>query len=549
MKLKITFILLFISVLGYSQVTNEGTPATWGLQNPEDIAPVVMPAFDLASLQKEDKDNENRKDIPYRFGYEFVVDYNLQNSGKWTVLENGDRVWRIRFYSEGAKTMNFVLSDFYMPEGATLYLYDNEKSDLLGAYDSKQNNPERVLGTWLVKGQDVWLEYFEPKEKEGQGRLEIFKLIHGYRGADDFFKSTNDLNSSGDCHYDVNCTMGGIDGVKDVNKKSVALIILGSGVCTGAMVNNTSNDGTPYFLTANHCYVAVPNLSTWSFRFNWISSNPVCGTSGASGNGTNTHTISGASLKARRIESDFALLELNGSVPDSWDVVWAGWNRNTSVTAPVFCIHHPDGDIMKVSKDNAVPQSIQEIGFDPETQQQVVYSVWNVDEWDMGVTEGGSSGSPLFDSNGLIIGQLLGGDSQCMDTTEFGGDVYGRFNVSWGTGTSASSRLRDWLDPTNSNVMTLQAYAPNLSSPEVVAEELVSIYPNPSKDIFTVSMNNNYTALQYEVYNVLGKSVLTGSVTPSANTINLAGNPNGIYILKLTDNQSQKSLTYKIVKE
>lgn len=548
MKSKITLALLFIVSLVHSQVTNEGTPKSWNIRNAENLAPIVMPAFDLASLQKEDEVNKDRKDIPYRFGYEFIVDYNLQNSGEWTVLENGDRVWRIRFYSAGAKTMNFIFSDFYMPEGTSLYLYDNERNDLLGAYDARQNNPERVLGTWLVKGEDIWLEYFEPKEKAGQGRLEIFKLIHGYRSSDDFFKSTNDLHTSGDCHYDVNCTMGGIDGVKDINKKSVALIVLGAGICTGAMVNNTANDGTPYFLTANHCYAGGPSPSVWSFRFNWISPNPVCGTTGASTNGTNTHTLSGASLKARRIESDFALLELNGNVPDAWGVVWAGWNRNATVSAPVFCIHHPDGDIMKVSKDNAIPQSIQEAGFDPETQSVVTYTLWNVNEWDMGVTEGGSSGSPLFDSNGLIIGQLLGGDSGCNGTSEAGGDVYGRFNVSWATGTSSSSRLRDWLDPTDSNVMFLGYYAPNLATEDVIAVNEITIYPNPSNGLFSVSMDRT-PSMYYEVYNVLGQAVRRGELTPSGNTINLADSSNGIYILKLTDRQSNKTLTYKLVKE
>ncbi len=56
---------------------------------------------------------------------------------------------------------------------------------------------------------------------------------------------------------------------KDINKKAVALIVVNNSYwCSGSLVNNTSNDGTPYFLTANHCY---SNPSQWAFMFNWIS--------------------------------------------------------------------------------------------------------------------------------------------------------------------------------------------------------------------------------------------------------------------------------------
>jgi hypothetical protein len=450
MKQKFTFLFILLPLFNiFSQVTNEGKPLSWDLQNVGKLSPIVLPKVDLKKLQEEDLINDKRKDIPWRFGQEIIVDYNLENSGVWTTLENGDRIWRIRFVSEGAKTMNFVFSDFYMPEKAKLYLYSNDKLDVLGAYDSKQNNDERVLGTWLVKGADVWLEYYEPKTQIGKGKLEVFKVIHGYRTAEDNLKAVDDdLNASGACNYDVDCNMGSIDTMKDINKKSIALMIVSNNsFCTGALINNTSNDGTPYFLTANHCY---SNPSTWSFRFNWISPNPVCAQNQPSTNMTGHLTISGATLRARRTESDFCLVQINSQIPSNWDVRWAGWDRTDNVPTSTFGIHHPSGDIMKVCVDNNSPVALNNNG-----------NYWRVLDWDLGVTEGGSSGSPFFNNQGRIIGQLWRGSAACSGTVDNGGtDDYGRFAISWNTGTSSSSRLRDWLDPTGTNALTTDVYPP-----------------------------------------------------------------------------------------
>jgi len=448
MKFKITLLLLLCLQMGFAQVTNQGKPLSWKLNNAEAVAPVVMPPFDLAALQAEDKANEGRKDMVWRFGYEFFVDHNLNNSGSWYTLPDGDRIWRIRYKSAGAKTMNFLFSDFYMPQGAKIYLYNNEHTDLLGAYDAQQNNTERVLGTWLVKGQDIWIEYYEPAAVTGQGKLEILKVVHGYRTSDGFTKAPDDdLNGSGNCNYDVNCTLGDVDDLKDINKKAVALIIANnSGYCSGSLINNTANDGTPYFLTANHCY---DNPSQWAFRFNWISPNPVCATNANSTNNAPEYyqTVSGASLKARNEASDFCLLQITATIPTNWDLVYAGWDRSSIAPQSVFGIHHPSGDIMKTCRD-----------FGPITTED---NMWRIEDWDMGVTEGGSSGSPVFDNFGYIRGQLYGGNSACDGTSDNGEyDVYGRFDVSWTGGGTAQTRLSDWLDPLETGAVTLNFYPP-----------------------------------------------------------------------------------------
>ncbi|PZR21953.1 MAG: lysyl endopeptidase precursor [Flavobacterium psychrophilum] len=531
-----TFLFAFIFVSGYCQVTNQGKPLSWDFIQKANVARVVMPVFDLEKYREEDEINDRDKQKAWRYGYEFLVDHNLNNSGQWTTLPDGDRVWRIRYYSKGAKTLNFLFSDYYMPEGAKVYLYNDDRTDLLGAYDAAQNNERRELGTWLVGGDDIWIEYYEPAAVKGQGKLEVFKVVHGYRSVAGLQKSPDDdLNASGICNYDVDCDMGTINTQKDINKKAVGLIIVNnSSFCTGTLINTTANDGTPYLLTANHC-TEGRNVSNWAFRFNWISPNPVCAEDkNSTTNAPNYYqTASGAELKSQSAASDFCLLRLTSQLPDEWDLVWAGWSRSTTPPSSTFGIHHPSGDIMKACRDNSSPSINNNDGL----------FMWVVNDWDMGVTEGGSSGSSLFDNNGRIIGQLYGGESECSGTTDNGGfDIYGRFDISWNGGGSSATRLKDWLDPGNTNALTMNYKS---SSDDPQQETKLAVYPNPTDGIFVIAVPK---VSKYALFTVVGQLVAEGQLVPGNNSIDMSDLAVGIYPLVITE-ASGHSVEYKMVKQ
>lgn len=459
------FILLFLySTFVFSQVTNEGLPSSWSLGSDElsEVEPNILPSFDLQSIKDEDKTNDYLFDKPWRFGYMHSVDYGFQD-GKWDVLDNGDRIWRTLISSDGALSLNFIFDNLFIPKGGSLYLYNDDQSDLLGAYTSDQNQEGGVLGTWLVKGDAVWIEYYEPQNVIGQGTLHIAKATHGYRNADTFNQAKG-LNDSGNCNLDVDCSIGeDWEELKEHNKRSAGILLSGgSGFCSGALINNTQNDGTPYFLTADHCF---SNPASWAFRFGWISPNTVCATTENSSNGPTNMTISGATLRARDAGSDFALVEINSSIPEDWDRVFAGWDKSDNFPEFQIGIHHPSGDVMKVCRDDN--PATKEVNGGAQTWEIVGGGLYG--GWEIGVTEPGSSGSPLFDQEGRIIGQLYGGGAACAGTNDNGAfDYYGRVGVSWEGGGTSSTRLRDWLDPQDSGNDTMDPY-PSLT-----------VYPNDS---------------------------------------------------------------------
>lgn len=397
-------------------------------------AAIVMESYDQEVIDAEDALNDISKDQPWRFGYKYDTNISLENSGAWTNVDKG-RVWRTLIECPNAQTINILLSDFYLPEGATLYLYDFERSNKIGAYTSKNNRMERELGTELIHGSSIIIEYFEPTEVIGEGSFTISNVIHGYRSLDRIQKELEKgLNDSGNCNIDVNCPLGDD---WDNQIRSVAMIVVsGNGICSGALVNNTCEDGRFLFLTANHCLGG--GTANWSFRFNWKSPEGTesCATVAGSTDPGSPYdqTANGATILANSGGSDFALLEIDNMTDEEaeeWNVFYAGWDNSDDETVnETTGIHHPSGDLMKICRDDNAPTH----DFTGGAQ------VWWIDDWDQGVTEPGSSGSPLFDQDGRIIGQLFGGAAACGggdgtdDNDSF--DYYGRLGVSWGLGAS-----------------------------------------------------------------------------------------------------------------
>ncbi|MCK5921717.1 MAG: trypsin-like peptidase domain-containing protein, partial [Methylococcales bacterium] len=367
--------------------------------------------------------------------------WNLSNSGTWDQLANGDRVWRLRVVGRNAKSINFLLSQFRIPVGAKLYAYNDDHTYKVGAFTSRNHQPDFRFAIAPVRGEAVTLEYHEPAAVSGQGRITISHVIQAYR---DLFRMANDVTrdygDAGACNIDVACPQASpwTDQVR-----SVGLIIVGgSRNCTGTLLNNTAQDGTPYFLTANHCMgAAVPGtlLSNWVFVFNYDS--PTCG----GVDGTLLDGITGGVVRAAYDDADMALLELNSSPPASYNTYFAGWNRADIASDSCTGISHPRGDVKKIAFNRNPLISVQGPG--------AVDHFWEVTEWEMGTTEPTSSGSGLFDPNGRVIGQLFGGSASCSNNTGY--DQYGKIAKSWeGSGTPAS-RLKDWLDPSQSNDTTI----------------------------------------------------------------------------------------------
>ena len=546
---RVVFSLLLLFSFGINaQEVVQLLPPSWELDLRQGIDQIVLPATDLTEIRRQDSINDLDKGRPYRYGIERPIRLELGENGTWTRLEDGRRIWRVAVRSVGATNISLNFDRFYLPPGGRLFIYNEDRSDLLASFSDSQNREVEQIGSWFVQGETILLEYVEPRSVDSMARLSVPTIIHGYRMGlvDDLARSVRGLNDSGNCQYDVNCPVGDdFDPAKDLLKKTVALLNLGNGyLCTATLINNTLADKRPFLLTADHC-LDISNPAFWTARFNWMSPSPVCGTGEASVDMQTNFTLSGAQLLANNPKSDFALVECFDPIPDSWDVAFAGWdNRDLSPEYQVG-IHHPKGDIMKVCRDDDA--AVQETAGDTEVWLISGGAAGSGDGWELGTTETGSSGSPLFDQAGHLIGQLYGGQSAC-DGEQTNGqfDLYGRFGVSWDGGNSAEDRLSDWLDPISSGLTTVETLQNILSINDVQFEGELTIYPNPASDYLSV-INYRYPQLEYRLHSLLGQQISRGSLAASQSVIPLTSLQEGIYLLELIDGETGQSQTKKII--
>ncbi|MFO0362965.1 MAG: trypsin-like peptidase domain-containing protein [Flavobacteriales bacterium] len=433
-----------------AQINYPGEPWNWSDTHfPGHLSFMEMPALDREALAAEDAVVDQYKEAPWRFGVEHEVQITPYNSGTWTHDEaNGRMIWQLAVHCPEGTSMSFLFSRYQLRKGEELFIWSADRTRYLGLFDHRNNAESGVLPVGLIASDRAVIELSVPDTRTEGVELELSQIVHGYRSLlrsdfDPVNEERGPFGNSGACNINVNCPQGAD---WQVEKRAVALIVSGgSAICSGALVNNTANDGTPYFLTANHC---LPNntsqVANWVFYFNHE-------TAGCTGNtGPTNQSIAGSVLRARNAGSDFALLELNSTPPASFNVQYSGWDKtdlNSSATSAVG-IHHPSGDLKKICFEDDAPTKTNQAGA----------AVWYINEWEEGVTEGGSSGSPLFNQSHRIIGQLYGGFAACAGSVNNGeADWYGRFGVSW-DGNSASARLRDWLDPLGLNPNFIDGY-------------------------------------------------------------------------------------------
>jgi lysyl endopeptidase len=440
----LTLALGMVGGSAFSQVSQGGEPYMWPEKDMARFAveELYFPGLDMESIQAYDAVADQYKETPYRFGIGIPVDLSPENSGEWETLDNGSRVWRLAIECEAATSISFFFDNYRIPKGGKLFVYNWDRTEFLGSFDHRNNHEQNALAVGLLNSDKIVIEYMEPAQVAGLAQLHISEIVHGYRAILNKFEDPErgPFGSSGACNINVNCPEGDL---WQVEKRSVALIVeSGFALCTGSLVNNTANDGTPYFLTANHCLGG--NVASWVFYFNHESANCVGNT------GPTNQSVSGAVIRASNGGSDFALLELNSTPPENYNVQYVGWDNSDALTVTAATgIHHPSGDVKKICFEEDAPYHQSTGGA----------AVWWVDQWEDGVTEGGSSGSPLFDQNHRVIGQLYGGASACAGNVNNGQfDYYGRFGVSWDNGNNAATRLRDWLDPGNTGVTFIDGY-------------------------------------------------------------------------------------------
>jgi lysyl endopeptidase len=460
----LTLLLMSIVTLTYGQVSQGGTPYSFDqtiktkdgkpIKPMEKLQKRTMPKVNQSKIESIKQKNIRERRV-HQFALGFDVNIDLKNESTIDTLDIGI-LYRYQIESPGAFSLNVIFSEYEVPRGAKLFIYNTETGHIIGAFTSNNNQTSKILPTIPVKGDKITVEYFEPLYPDFNGKLRIGEVNHDFIG---FYRQNieDDFGSSGDCQIDINCSDG--DNWQEQKRSVLRIVKEGKSHCTRALINNTNQDGRPYVLTAHHCMCNQDDIDKMIFIFNYES--PTCN----GGDGNTNQSIAGGTLRATRGNTDFTLLEMSKKPFSTYSPYFAGWDRNDAQGAGGVGIHHPSGDVKKISTFTMVPVDAHckdgsgNHGCGSFTRVNEDYYRINFVETPNGhgTTEGGSSGSPLFNNNKRIIGQLFGFDCpgegpMCANPAQ-DVSVYGKLSSSW-DGDSPNQRLRDWLNPTN-DVFTL----------------------------------------------------------------------------------------------
>ena len=500
---------------------------------------IPLLTFDKPTDIQELLNQEVVKGQMFNFGKFVLCDISSSEHGLWTEVDGG-KVWTLAIEAKNAKGISLYYDDFWIPSSGELYIYNPMQTQKIGPFTSKHNHSSGLFATEVIHGEILVLEYFQPEYENNDLKLSINRFAYAYR--DISGGQLNGYNSSDECQVNANCSEGN---TWENQKMSTCRIQIGSGwnvgLCSGALINNTLNNCTPYVISADHCFsggdISANGLNQSIFYFNYRS--VACNNSVPN----NTYSVTGCTKKANSGgegnvgDPDFFLVELN-SYPD-FNPFFSGWNRSNIPATSGVSIHHPSGDIMKISTYTNTLSSASGLGFgnDNTTHWRVF---WSETPNGHGVTEGGSSGSPIFNQNGLLTGVLTGGSSFCTATNQ--SDIYGKIWHAWDqVGNSNNQQLKPWLDPANTNAVTLNGIYCNQSA--TVTAAFTSSETN-------VCLNSYVTFSSISSGEVIDYSWEFPGGTPSFATglgpHNITYNSPGIYDVSLSVTGTENSDQYSI---
>ena len=409
------------------------------------VRTLVVPMPSVADLAVEDAARDEQGQ-PWRFAVPNEVRATPAGDGAWERLADGSRRWRLDVESPGALTLNLGFTVYWLPQGATLALTPLGATEPALVFSDADNADHGQLWTPVVPGDALTIELTLPAAARLEPLLELGFVGSGYRGLGESPAARAANAKSGLCNIDVACPEGD-PWREEINAVGV-LSIGGTLTCTGTLVNNTSFDGKPYLLTASHCNITGPVAPSVVAYWNYQS--PTCGQHGG---GSLAQFTSGSTLRASWSGTDFTLVELDEMPDPAFGVTYAGWNRSATPPTSATAIHHPNCDEKSISFEN---QALRVTTY-LNTAEPGDGTHLRITDWDAGTTEPGSSGSPLFDQDHLVVGQLHGGYAACGNDLS---DWYGWLNRSWAGGGTPETALAGWLDPGNTGAQTVSLLDP-----------------------------------------------------------------------------------------
>jgi hypothetical protein len=468
--------MLVVSMNLYAQLDRAGTPVSWNQELTLSIENELVGQANVDELLQEDELELNDRSAPYRFAYAKPVNWNMLNSGNWTNLANGDRIWILGITYEGAQSVSVTLDRMSIPKGSKLFLYSENHAECIGPLTEEDNRFDTFTLPHIL-GQTIYLEYYEPRLYRGQGDLVVSYVAGSYRNNEQEFENAQD------CARWVFDEPVGSEALPAESSVIQVLVDYGQRYATAVLLNNSSNDATPYVILPTQALLAP--ASSILFRFGFVQ--PHCITSFTN---CSFQFVCGADLMCTDQAHGLSLLRLKRPPGNDWDAYYAGWHVGDNGQNEHYCIQHTKG---------LVKSFVHYTGdYMPVIQGENTFT--GLGGIGHGQTDGGSIGSPLFDEDLDVVGVFVAGNTRCNN---IGGiDRFVMLDDVWST-------FKAYLDPTQlANERLPGMILPNQSVAFRGSSSII-MYPNPAREHVELAGDESFSVYALQVFNATGRLELT----------------------------------------
>jgi lysyl endopeptidase len=411
-----------------------------------------VPESALAALREANgKPSANLESMRRRLliGVTRELDATHSPALEWQAVTGGHAA-RLALTSPDAGSLRLAIDLRGLPLDTEMVFQGSALPDRLEGPVRVGEVPDRTAPWWspLTEGERQVVEFFVP------ARHEVANLAPALAGASHvvttpssrFTKRLADIGVAGSCNVDIACSALGSQPAFREAVASVAQMVFTdggfTGLCTGTLLNDSDNSTqVPWFYSANHCFdesaapfktptqmQAVANtLSTL-----WFFEAQSCrGTTPVS---SWTQQAGGATYLYSSPTTDVLFVRLNNAPPAG--AFFSGWDANPlSAGSPVISIHHPRGDLKKVTQGSMLRFGIPGVAGGNASYIET--------QWTNGTTEQGSSGAGVWSASAgayAFRGGLYGGTALCSNPT--GTDYFSRLDLAYPS-------LAQYLSPTS----------------------------------------------------------------------------------------------------
>jgi len=446
-------------------LANNMKPASRLITNKISATPQILANKpNIKAIEKNDLERAQNNQ-PYRFALPVNSVDDFTKQGRWTNV--GDTaIWRLKIAGDHVKSFNIGLKNVFLPQQAKLFFYSDNYQILVGPFTHQDNKVHKELWSPIIESNNVTIEINVPQSLKHLVQFKVSSIGQGYRSI-----RSAEMAKSGGCNNDVVCSEADAwrDEIRSVARYTIT-VGSQSFLCTGTLMNNVNQDFVPYFLTAGHCEVdaaTAPSIVTY-----WNYETSICqGTPDGQLNQFQTGTTFLAGSSPTRVDtvigSDFAIVQLDSTPNPTFNTYWAGWDNTPVAPSSGVSIHHPSGDEKRISYENDQLVATNYASLTPNTNGTHIM----VSAWDDGTTEGGSSGSGIWNAAHHLVGTLSGGGASCDTPNQ--ADWYGRFSTHWEGNGNTNGQVKAWLDPTNTG-------ATSVDGSDVCDAPIVTINSSPA---------------------------------------------------------------------